>query len=175
MHSALKRVFIGDDATDSIIAADYNGNRVDSVRGIDGVFDLALSDDGATLYAAARGSHEIVALDAATLDVKARYPVAASIGPLYLEFTSQKVWFTYEDPSDGYGNLARSTRRRPRPTEARRWHSDSSRTPVPRSTAAHGSTVTRPRPGLLALGATDFDDTARDMMLSSMSPALHRS
>ncbi|MEH0439173.1 hypothetical protein QBA74_27350 [Streptomyces scabiei] len=81
VHSALKRVFIGDDATDSIIAADYNGNRVDSVRGIDGVFDLALSDDGATLYAAARGSHEIVALDAATLDVKARYPVAASIRP----------------------------------------------------------------------------------------------
>ncbi|MDT0570308.1 Ig-like domain repeat protein [Streptomyces sp. DSM 3412] len=164
VHSALKRVFIGDDATGSVIAADYNGNRVDSVRGIHGVFDLALSDDGATLYAAARGSHEIVALDAATLDIKARYPVAASIGPLYLEFTGQKVWFTYEDPSDGYSNLGSID---PAATPA-----DGSETvalrqlPHPSPAISGGARIDSDpsAPGLLALGATDFDDTATDMM-----------
>jgi hypothetical protein len=96
-----ERVYLGDDATGRIIAADYNGNRVDSVSGINGVFDLALSDDGSTLYATARVSHEIVALDAATLDIKARYPVATGIGPIYVEYAGGKVWFSYGDQWDG--------------------------------------------------------------------------
>ncbi|MCG7204330.1 YncE family protein [Streptomyces arenae] len=104
VDAALGRVFVGNDTDDSVVAADYNGNRVDSVSGIDGVFDLAVSDDGATLYAAARSSHEIVALDAATLDVKARYPVTTSIGPLYLEVAAGKVWFTYQN-DDGKADL----------------------------------------------------------------------
>ncbi|NKQ26750.1 Ig-like domain repeat protein [Streptomyces galbus] len=95
VDGARHRVFIGDDARDSIVAADYDGHLVGSVSGIDGVADLALSEDGSTLYAAARVSHEIVALDPATLDVKARYPVAAGVGPLYVEATGGKVWFTY--------------------------------------------------------------------------------
>ncbi|MCZ0988039.1 hypothetical protein O1M54_24390 [Streptomyces diastatochromogenes] len=101
VNDTLKRVFVGDDTNDRIVAFDYNGNRVDSVSGIDGIFDLALSDDGSTLYAAARVSHEIVALDAATLDVKARYPVAATTGPLHLEYAGGKVWFTYAAGTEG--------------------------------------------------------------------------
>lgn len=50
---ALKRVFVGDSSTGKILAADYSGALVDSVSGISGVSDLAVSDDGATLYAAA--------------------------------------------------------------------------------------------------------------------------
>ncbi|WP_210585335.1 YncE family protein [Streptomyces sp. GESEQ-35] len=101
VSDTLKRVFVGDDTNDRIVAADYNGNRVDSVDGIDGIFDLALSDDGTTLYATARVSHEIVALDAATLDVKARYPVATNTGPIHVEFAGGKVWFSYGDQWDG--------------------------------------------------------------------------
>ncbi|QOV41950.1 Ig-like domain repeat protein [Streptomyces chromofuscus] len=101
VDGARGRVYLGDDATGQIIAADYNGNRVDSVSGINGVFDLALSDDGSTLYATARVSHEIVALDAATLDIKARYPVATNAGPAYVEFAGGKVWFSYGDQWDG--------------------------------------------------------------------------
>ncbi len=101
VDGARERVYLGDDATGQIIAADYNGNRVDTVSGINGVFDLALSDDGSTLYATARVSHEIVALDAATLDIKARYPVATSTGPVYVEFAGGKVWFSYGDQWDG--------------------------------------------------------------------------
>jgi hypothetical protein len=97
----LHRVFIGDSTAGKIVAADYTGALVDSVSGIDGVSDLAVSDDGSTLYATAQATHEIVALDAATLDVKARYAVATTTGPRYIAFAGGKVWFTYGDQWDG--------------------------------------------------------------------------
>jgi hypothetical protein len=97
---AVKRVFVGDRSAGKIEATDYTGALVGSVSGISGVSDLALSDDGATLYAAAQGTHEIVALDAATLAVKARYPVATDVGPRYVAFTAGKLWFTYGDQWD---------------------------------------------------------------------------
>ncbi|WKX71337.1 Ig-like domain repeat protein [Streptomyces sp. XD-27] len=98
---ALQRVFVGDRSAGKILAADYTGAVVDSVSGVSGVTDLALSDDGATLYAAAQGSHEVVALDAATLDIKARYAVATDTGPRHVAFAGGKVWFTYGDQWDG--------------------------------------------------------------------------
>ncbi|MEU5095909.1 Ig-like domain repeat protein [Streptomyces sp. NPDC020996] len=98
---ALKRVFVGDRSTGTVKATDYSGTLVDSVGGISGVTDLALSDDGATLYAAAESTHEIVALDAATLTVKTRYPVAVTKGPRYVAVSAGKVWFTYGDQWDG--------------------------------------------------------------------------
>src|SRR5690242_17622192 len=91
---ALKRVFVGDHSAGTVLAADYSGALIGSVSGISDVSGLALSDDGATLYTAAEGSHEIVALDAATLDVKARYAVATTKGPRYVAFAGGKVWFT---------------------------------------------------------------------------------
>ncbi|MFC9245035.1 YncE family protein [Streptomyces sp. NPDC057136] len=164
VSGTLGRVFVGNDSTGSIIAADYSGNRVDSVSGINGVFDLALSDDGTTLYAAARGSHEIVVLDAATLDVEARYPVATSIGPLRVEFTGGKVWFTYEDPSDGYGNLGSID---PAVDPADGTDPMALRQLPHEALAIEGGAHldTDPSaPGLLAIGATDFYDMTTDLM-----------
>ncbi|MGW3107760.1 YncE family protein [Streptomyces sp. NPDC001100] len=97
---ALKRVFVGDSSAGTVAATDYSGNVLASVGGISGVTDLAVSDDGSTVYAAAQGTHEIVAIDAATLDVKARYAVATDVGPRYVAFTSGKLWFTYGDQWD---------------------------------------------------------------------------
>ncbi|MBK3569628.1 YncE family protein [Streptomyces sp. MBT62] len=101
VDGALNRVFVGDRSAGLVVAADYNGATVASTSGISGVSDLALSADGATLYAAAQGSHEIVALDAATLDVKARYAVATDKGPGHVAFAGGKVWFSYGDQWDG--------------------------------------------------------------------------
>ncbi|MER6125278.1 Ig-like domain repeat protein [Streptomyces sp. NPDC001795] len=98
---AVGRVFVGDAQSGKILAGDYNGNLVDSVDGITEVTDLALSDDGSTLYAAASGNHQIVALDAATLDVKARYTVPTTTGPRHVAVAGGKVWFTYGDQWDG--------------------------------------------------------------------------
>ncbi|MFI8243153.1 YncE family protein [Streptomyces sp. NPDC085866] len=165
VNDTLKRVFVGDDTNDRIVAFDYHGNRVDSVSGIDGIFDVALSDDGSTLYAAARVSHEIVALDAATLDVKARYPVAAGVGPLHVEFSGGRVWFTYGESGDrttsGLGSVD--------PAVDPAGGSDPvtlGQLPLENhgvSTPAYLDTDPS-EPGLLAVGATDFYDTTKDLM-----------
>ncbi|MER8088721.1 Ig-like domain repeat protein [Streptomyces sp. NPDC094048] len=97
VDGALKRVFVGDRSAGKILAADYSGALVGSVSGVGAVSDLAVSDDGATLYAAAENSHEIVALDAATLGVKTRYAVATDTGPRHIAFAGGRVWFTYGD------------------------------------------------------------------------------
>jgi hypothetical protein len=95
------RVFVGDSSAGRIVAANYSGSLVDSVSGIGQVSDLALSDDGTTLYAAAPDLHEIVALDAATLDVKTRYTVSTTTGPRHVAFAGGKLWFSYGDQWDG--------------------------------------------------------------------------
>ncbi|MFF3886924.1 Ig-like domain repeat protein [Streptomyces sp. NPDC001914] len=98
---ALHRVFAGDQARGRIVAGDYSGALVDSVDGVGAVVDLTLSADGATLYAALPDSHQILALDAATLDIEARYDVAAAEGPRHLAFAGGRVWFGYDDPQGG--------------------------------------------------------------------------
>ncbi|MFF3173930.1 Ig-like domain repeat protein [Streptomyces sp. NPDC057900] len=157
------RVFIGDDTNDRIIAADYNGKLVDSVSGIDGIFDLALSDDGATLFATARVSHEIVALDAATLDIKARYPVATNIGPLYVEFTGGRAWFSYENRSDGHGNLG-TVDPAVDPADGTDPVTLGQLSRDPGFGGAPFLDTDPSAPGLLALGTTDFFDRTKDLM-----------
>ncbi len=101
MVASGQRVFLGDRQAGTVLAANHSGTVLASVSGVSGVSDLALSDDGATLYAAAPGTHEIVALDAATFDVKARYPVATDTGPVHVAYAGGKVWFSYGDQWDG--------------------------------------------------------------------------
>ncbi|MFG3091444.1 YncE family protein [Streptomyces antibioticus] len=101
VDGTLKRVFVGDAANGRILASDYNGNRVDITTGLGSVSDLALSDDGTTLYAALPNTHQILALDPATLDVRATYAVPTGTGPRHLAFAGGKVWFSYGDQWDG--------------------------------------------------------------------------
>ncbi|MFF7072565.1 Ig-like domain repeat protein [Streptomyces pseudovenezuelae] len=101
VDDALRRVFVSDQADGQILAADYNGTLVAQASGLDNAADLAVSDDGTTLYAALPTSHEIVALNAADLQVKARYPVATNTGPRHVAFAGGKVWFSYGDQWDG--------------------------------------------------------------------------
>ncbi|MGX1368711.1 hypothetical protein RKD19_004070 [Streptomyces canus] len=101
VDDALRRVFVSDQADGQILAADYNGTLVAQASGLDNAADLAVSDDGATLYAALPTSHEIVALNAADLQVKARYPIATNTGPHHVAFAGGKVWFSYGDQWDG--------------------------------------------------------------------------
>ncbi|MEU0028562.1 Ig-like domain repeat protein [Streptomyces sp. NPDC006335] len=101
VDDALRRVFVSDQADGQILATDYNGTLVAQATGLDNAGDLAVSDDGATLYAALPTSHEIVALNAADLQVKARYPVATGTGPRHVAFAGGKVWFSYGDQWDG--------------------------------------------------------------------------
>ncbi|MGV9353516.1 YncE family protein [Streptomyces misionensis] len=96
-----QRVFVGDSASGTVTATDYSGAVLGSVAGVTGVSDLAVSDDGTTVYAAAPQIHEIWAIDANTLTVKARYTVATNTGPRHVAFSGGKVWFSYGDQWDG--------------------------------------------------------------------------
>ena len=96
----LKRVFVGDTLAGTVYAADQNGAKLGSLSGIPGVTGLAVSSDGSTLYAAASTSHEIVAVNAATLAVEARYPIDTTKGPGSVAFTGGKLWFSYGDQWD---------------------------------------------------------------------------
>ncbi|MGW3663943.1 YncE family protein [Streptomyces sp. NPDC005141] len=101
VDGAVKRVFVGDSTNGTVVATDYSGTVLGSVGGVTGVSDLAVSDDGSTVYAAAPEIHEIWAIDASTLDVKARYTVSTNTGPRHVAFSGGKVWFSYGDQWDG--------------------------------------------------------------------------
>ncbi|MGW7546962.1 Ig-like domain repeat protein [Streptomyces sp. NPDC054770] len=101
VDGALQRVFVGDAANGRIVASDYSGTLVDSDAGLGSVSDLALSDDGSTLYAALPNTHQVLALDAATLDVKTTYSIPTDTGPRHLAFAGGKAWFSYGDQWDG--------------------------------------------------------------------------
>ncbi|WP_181806021.1 YncE family protein [Streptomyces shenzhenensis] len=101
VDGTLQRVFVGDAANGRIVASDYNGTLVDSDSGLGSVSDLALSDDGSTLYATLPNTHQVLALDPATLDVKTTYSIPTDTGPRHVAFTGGKAWFSYGDQWDG--------------------------------------------------------------------------
>ncbi|UIX32549.1 Ig-like domain repeat protein [Streptomyces sp. GQFP] len=106
----LQRVFVADQDNGRVLATDYSGTLVGVNVGFDGVRDLAVSDDGATVYAVLADSHEIVALDAAALGlgVKARYDIGVGTDPRDLAFAGGRLWFSYKvTGEDGvtHGNL----------------------------------------------------------------------
>lgn len=96
-----QRVFLGDAEAGTVQAARYDGRLVDATSAVEGVTDLALAPDGSALYAASWATHEVVALDPATLEVVARYAVPTGFGPRSLAYAGGRVWFSYGDQWDG--------------------------------------------------------------------------
>ncbi|MFF0201201.1 Ig-like domain repeat protein [Streptomyces sp. NPDC005017] len=93
-----RRVFFGDKLTGRIVAADYSGTVLWDAWGLPGVFDLAVSADGETLYAARRDhlAQEILELDADTLAVRARHSIDLGSNVRKIVFAGGKLWFSYQ-------------------------------------------------------------------------------
>ncbi|WP_460847560.1 NHL repeat-containing protein [Nocardioides ultimimeridianus] len=105
----VSRVFVGDRTNGLVKAADYAGAAVGSVT-VPGVTDLAVSPDGAVLYAASPVLNEVDAIDTTTLAVLHRYTAATTDGPTHVAFAGGKVWFTYGDQWEGdLGSIDPST------------------------------------------------------------------
>ncbi|WP_329336939.1 Ig-like domain repeat protein [Streptomyces sp. NBC_00663] len=105
---ALRRVFVADQDNGRILATDYSGTLVDLNDGFGRPSDLALSDDGLTLYAVLPTTHEIVALDAATLEVRTRYDLGTGVDPREAGFAGGRLWFSYRTTDENgsfHGNL----------------------------------------------------------------------
>lgn len=104
----LQRVFVADQDNGRILATDYSGTLVDVNVGFGRPSDLALSDDGLTLYAVLPTTHEIVAVDAATLEVRTRYDLGAGVDPREAAFAGGRLWFSYRTTDESgffHGNL----------------------------------------------------------------------
>lgn len=83
----------------SILVTDYSGNTVATIPNETGATGLALSGDGSTVYAALAGGDAISAISTSTLTETTRY--ATSTEPVYVAYTSGKIWFGYGGAAQG--------------------------------------------------------------------------
>ncbi len=80
---------------DLVVVTDLDGHIVKTIDGEKGASGLALSADGATLYAALNGAGAIAAISTAKLKETARYKVG-SFCPRDLALAQGRIWFSHE-------------------------------------------------------------------------------
>jgi len=90
----------GQDASNSIIVTNLAGKVVATVSGQDGVEGIALSADGSTLYAALSGDDSVSAINTASLEETALYPLGSGDRPYDVAVQHGRVWVSYGS-SDG--------------------------------------------------------------------------
>jgi DNA-binding beta-propeller fold protein YncE len=79
----------------SILVTDYSGQTVASIPNEQGAIGLALSSDGSTVYAALADGDAVSAISTSTLTETARYATGANMDPVYVVYTSGRIWFGY--------------------------------------------------------------------------------
>jgi hypothetical protein len=79
----------------AILVTGLDGTAVKTISGLSGVRGLALSPDGATLYAAVTGANEIVAISTSTLQTTATYTLGTGYNPYNLAFEDGLLWVSY--------------------------------------------------------------------------------
>jgi hypothetical protein len=89
-------VFIsGGPGSDSLVVTDLDGDNPTTISGEPGATGLALSADGATLFAALPQSDAISAISTGTLAETARYATGAATRPDSLAVAGGVLWFGY--------------------------------------------------------------------------------
>lgn len=91
----------GSSSKNEIIVTDLAGQEVATIAGQNGVTGVALSPDGSTLYAALASSHAVSAIDTATLQQTASYPLGNANTPVDVAVQSGKVWVSYDTGTAG--------------------------------------------------------------------------
>lgn len=87
---------------DLVVVTDLDGHIVKTIDGEKGASGLALSADGATLYAALNSAGAIAAISTAKLKETARYKVG-SFCPRDLALAQGRIWFSHECDGDRVG------------------------------------------------------------------------
>ncbi|GAA2793515.1 hypothetical protein GCM10019017_43760 [Streptomyces showdoensis] len=100
-----QKIFISDPAYGKVVATDYAGRVLATVTGLPGVTGLALSADGASLYAAVPGADSVVAVDTTTVTETARYATGDKTDPKHLALAGGKIWFGYEPTGTDHGDI----------------------------------------------------------------------
>ncbi|MFD1547461.1 hypothetical protein [Nonomuraea guangzhouensis] len=92
-------------AGDRIVVADTTGEIEGAVTGLSGADSLAITPDGARLYAALYGSNEVAEINTATLEITRRIDLADYPCPESLALTGERLWVGYYGCGTGYGVL----------------------------------------------------------------------
>jgi DNA-binding beta-propeller fold protein YncE len=87
--------FSGGSTSSSILVTDFSGNTVATIPNEPGATGLALSSDGSTVYAALANGDAVSAISTSTLTETARYDTGTGTAPVYVAYTSGKIWFGY--------------------------------------------------------------------------------
>ncbi|MBW8796272.1 MAG: hypothetical protein JF597_22535 [Streptomyces sp.] len=96
----------GGAGTDGILVTDLDGGNPTMISGEPGVTGLALSDDGAALYAALPDQDAIAAISTEKLTESARYGTGAGTHPDSLAVAGGALWFGYGTAGvDGIGSV----------------------------------------------------------------------
>ena len=90
-------LFLSSSSQNEILVTDLTGQPVATITGQDGVRGLALSPDSSTLYAALASSQAVTAIDTATLQQTASYPLGSGNTPRDVAVQSGKVWVSYNE------------------------------------------------------------------------------
>lgn len=98
---AHSHLFISQGNASGILVTNLAGQQATTIAGQDSVRGMALSPDGKTLYAADASSHAVTAIDTATLQQTASYPLGNGDTPAWVAVQSGKVWVSYDTGSAG--------------------------------------------------------------------------
>jgi hypothetical protein len=94
----------------SILVTDYSGQTVVTISNEPGATGLALSSDGSTVYAALADGNAVSAISTSTLTETARYATGTATVPVYVAYSSGRIWFGYNaSPTGGIGSIDPST------------------------------------------------------------------
>lgn len=104
---ATRSVFVSSGAAGgSIEEIGYGGTPLATLDREQGADGMVLSEDGRTLYVALESVDAVAAIDTATFEEKARYPMPAHTCPANLARTGPDVWIGYGCEGSGSGGVA---------------------------------------------------------------------
>ena len=92
----------GKDVSDSIMVTNLAGKLVATIGGQTGVQGIALSADGSTLYAALAGDDAVSAINTASLEETAVYPLGSGDSPYDVAVQSGRVWVSYRSSAGNF-------------------------------------------------------------------------
>jgi hypothetical protein len=84
------KVFVA--GNDRIVVADTQGTLTGAITGLSGAVGVAVTPDGARLYAALSGSNEVAEIDTAALTITRRIDLAAYRCPSNLSLSGSRLW-----------------------------------------------------------------------------------
>ncbi|WP_182882448.1 hypothetical protein [Microbispora sp. H10949] len=97
------KVFVA--ADDRIVVASYDGRPIDTISGLSGAVALSAPDGARKVYAALRGSNEVIEIDPVAVVITRRIDLSAYPCPSTLTQSHDRLWIGYGCGEAGEGGV----------------------------------------------------------------------